>query len=127
MNDEDSERMWHRDGLVDSNTDTQTAPVRDSCDVAVTSQSTNNKVVHVEPSTISLTITKNGAFLDGSAASFRVIVSSERQDIQNGESNFDESEHKTPTKTLDLLSSVLRQFEGRYSSGSIPQVSPPTE
>ena len=58
MDDEDSERMWHGDRSVDPITDAQTAPVHNSCDVAVTPQSTNNKVVHIKLATISSTITK---------------------------------------------------------------------
>ena len=51
----------------------------------VTLQSTNNKFVHVESDTISLTITKESAILEGSATSLNVNVSSERQDIHNWE------------------------------------------
>ena len=58
MDDEDSERMWHGDGLVDPIIDAKTSPVHNSCAVAVTSQSTNNKVVHVESAITSSTITK---------------------------------------------------------------------
>ena len=53
----------------------------------VTLQSTNNKFVHVESDTISLTITKESAILEGSATSLNVNVSSERQDIHNWESD----------------------------------------
>ena len=58
LDDEDSERMWHGDESIDPITDAQTAPVNDSSDVAVTLQSTNNKVVYVESGTISSTTTK---------------------------------------------------------------------
>ena len=58
MDDEDSESMWHGGGSVDFITDAQTAHVNNSSDVAVTSQSNNNKVVHVESATIISTITK---------------------------------------------------------------------
>ena len=106
MDDEYSERMWHGDGSVESITDALTAPVHNFSDAAVTSESTNNKVVHVQSATISPTITKASSILDGSAAIMSVNVSSERQDIHNGESDFDEPEHKAPTRTLDLRPSV---------------------
>ena len=129
MDDEDSERMWHGDGLVDPIIDAKTSPVHNSCAVAVTSQSTNNKVVHVESTTISSTITKESATLDGSTASLSVNVSYERENIHNGKPNFGEPEHKAPTRTLDFCPSVsqARRFEGRCSSGSTPLMPPPTE
>ena len=58
MNDEDSDRMWQGDGLVDPITDALSTPVNNSCDAVVTSQSTYNKVLNVESATISSTITK---------------------------------------------------------------------
>ena len=129
MDDEDSERMWHGDGSVYPFTDTQTDPANISNDVAVTSQSTNNKVVHVELATISSKITKESAILDGSAASLSLNVLSERQGIHNRESDFDEPEHKAPIRTLDLRPSVSQahRLEGHYSSDSIPPMPPPTE
>ena len=129
MDEEDSEHMWHGDGSVDLITDAQNAPVNNFSDDALTSQSTNNKVARVEIATISSTITKESSILDGSAASLSVNVSSERQDIHNGESDFDEPEHKAPTSTLDLRPSVsqARRFEVRYSSCSILLMPPPTE
>uniref|UniRef100_M4BZ29 Uncharacterized protein n=1 Tax=Hyaloperonospora arabidopsidis (strain Emoy2) TaxID=559515 RepID=M4BZ29_HYAAE len=129
MDDEDSEYMWHGDGSVDPITDAQTAPVHNSCDVAVTSQSTSNKVVHVESDTISSKISKESAILDGPAASLSVNVSSERQDIHNGNSDFDKPEHKAPIRTLYLRPSVSQAhlFDGRYSSCSIPRMPPTTE
>ena len=69
MDDEDSERMWHGDGSVDPITDAQTAPVHNSCDVAVTSLSTNNIVVHADLATVSSTIIEKSAILEGLAAS----------------------------------------------------------
>ena len=121
--------MWHEDGSVDPITEAQTAPVNNSSDVAVTSQSTNNKVVHVESATISSKITKESAILDGSAASLSLNVSYERQVIHNRESDFDEPEHKAPIRTLDLRPSVSQahRLEGHYSSDSIPPMPPPTE
>ena len=111
-----------RNGSVDPITDVQTATVNNSSDVAVTSQSTNNKVVYGKLATISSTITIKSAILDGSAASLSEKVSFERSNIHNGEFNFDEPEHKAPTRTMNLRPSVsqARRFEGRYSSCSIP-------
>ena len=77
----------------------------------VYSESTNKKVVHVESVTISSTITKESAILDGSSASLSVNVWSERLDIHNGKYNFDEPEHKAPTRTLDLRPSVLQRAD----------------
>ena len=121
--------MWHEDGSVDPITDAQTAPVNSSSDVALNLQSANNKVVHVESATISSKITKESAIHEGTAASLSVNVSSERQDIHNGEFNFDEPEHRSPTRTLELRPSVsqARRFEGRYSSCIIPPMPPSTE
>ena len=62
MDDEDSERTLHGDGSVDLITDAQTAPVHNSSDVAVTSQSTSNNIVFFESATITSTITKESAF-----------------------------------------------------------------
>ena len=99
MDDEDSECIWHGGGSVDPITDAQTARVHNASDVAVTLQPINNKKFHVELATISSTITKESAILEGSAAFLSVNVSSERQDIHNGKSDFDEPEHKAPTDT----------------------------
>ena len=65
MDNEDIERMWHRHESVDPITNGQTAPVHNSSDVAVTSQSTDNKVVYVESATISSMITNESAILGG--------------------------------------------------------------
>ena len=62
---EDSGSMWHGDRSVDPITDAQTAPIHNFSDVAVTSQSTDNKVVYVESATISSMITKESAILGG--------------------------------------------------------------
>ena len=77
MDDEDSERMWHSNESTDPITDVQLAPVQNSSDVAVTSQYTINEIVHVETATISSTISKESAILDGSAASSSFNISSE--------------------------------------------------
>ena len=106
MDDEDSERMRHEDGSVDPITDAKTTPLKNSSDLAVTSQYNDNKFVYGESVTFSSTITKESAIVDGSAASVGVNVSSERQAIHNGDSDFDEPEHKDPIKTMDLRPSV---------------------
>ena len=95
----------------------------------VTSQSTNDKVFHIKTATTSSTITLDSTTLEESSPFFSANVSSERQDIHNGESNFDEPEHKASTRTLDLRSCVsqARRFEGLYVCCSIPPMPPPTE
>ena len=77
VDDDDSERMWHSNESIDPITDVQLAPVQNSSDVTVTSQSTINEIVHVETATISSTISKESAILDGSAASSSFNISSE--------------------------------------------------
>ena len=127
MGDEDSERIWHGDGSDDPITDEQTAPVNNSSYISVTSQSTDNKVVHAESVTICSTITKESAVLEGSAASLSVNDSSERQDIHNGRYDFDELEEKVPTRRLDLYPYVSqpRRFESRYAPCTIPSMPSP--
>ena len=55
--------------------------------------------------------------------------SSKRQDVHNGDPDFDEPGNKNPTRTLDLRPSVsqARRFEGRHALFSIPPMPPPTE
>ena len=85
--------------------------------------------MHVESATISSTITKERGILEGSASSLGVNVSSELQDINNVESDFDGPEHEASTGTLDLRLSVsqARRFEGRYLSSSIPSITSPNK
>ena len=54
-----------RDGSADTITDGQTAPINNSGGVAVISQSTDNKVVHVKSANINLMITKACSILEG--------------------------------------------------------------
>ena len=72
---------------------------------------------------------RESAILEGSVASLSVNVSYERQDIYNGESDFDKPDHKAPIITLGLRPSVSqsRQLKCRYSSDSIPPMPPPTK
>ena len=106
MDDEDSERVWHGNGSVDPVIDAQNVPVNNSSDITVTSQYTDKKFFYFKSSPISSTITKESTILEGSAASLSASVWSERQDIHNGESDFDELEHKALTRILDLRPSV---------------------
>ena len=52
LNDEDSERLWHGYRSYDTITDPHIDHVSNLRDVAVTTQSTDNTVIHVELATI---------------------------------------------------------------------------
>ena len=129
MSDEDSERMWYGDGAVKPTADDHNAPVTTTAGDVVASMPTDNQpsvVSSVQPSTTTI---KESAAHEGAVASTLLPAAPEVIDVRVEVSDLGAVEHKAQHATLYLGPSVsqARRLEGRYASGGVPPMPPPSE